>query len=150
MGGEARDTRTDLIWQRCSLGMTWSRRQGCTGEPTAMSFTEAKKAALATGAGWHVPTLDELHSLIDKRCGTPPVDLKAFPDLRAGGNEPAHSEDDKTYWTSSEVGMARLVYYIDFTTGDVDGHSQGYALLVRLVRSSDRQGSPSKPSTVPR
>src|SRR6516165_11072804 len=31
-GGEALDSKTDLVWQRCSLGMTWDGKRGCHGE----------------------------------------------------------------------------------------------------------------------
>jgi hypothetical protein len=30
-GAEAVDTKTGLIWQRCSLGMTWDGKRGCVG-----------------------------------------------------------------------------------------------------------------------
>ena len=103
-GSEARDTGTGLTWQRCSAGMTWNERQGCAGERTLMSLNDARKSAEAAGAGWRVPTVDELHGPIDRQCGRPPVDLKAFPDLRAGGDEPVDGRDDRIYWASSKVG----------------------------------------------
>src|SRR5215469_3930229 len=31
-GGEALDSKTGLVWQRCSLGMTWDGERGCQGE----------------------------------------------------------------------------------------------------------------------
>jgi hypothetical protein len=76
-----------------------------------------------------------LYSLIDKQCGKPPVDVKVFPDLRSTGKKELNSKEDRIYWTSSELGVAGLIYYVDFTTGDVDAHSKGFSLAVRLVRS---------------
>jgi hypothetical protein len=134
-GSEVRDTRTGLTWQRCSVGMTWNDRQGCTGRQTLMGLKEALKAAETAGPGWRVPSINELYSLIDKQCGKPPVDAKVFPDLRSTGKEELNSEEDRIYWTSSELGVAGLTYYVDFTTGDVDAHSKGYSLAARLVRS---------------
>jgi hypothetical protein len=137
-GSDARDTRTGLTWQRCSVGMTWNDRQGCTGQQTPMGLKEALKAAETAGSGWRVPSINELYSLIDKQCGKPPVDVKVFPDLRSNGKEELNSEEDKIYWTSSEssdLGIAGMIYYVDFTTGDVDVHSKGFSLAVRLVRS---------------
>lgn len=134
-GNEASDSRTGLIWQRCSLGKTFNPRQDCSGEPRLMSLQEARKAAENAGSGWRLPTVGELTNLIDRQCGRPPVDVKAFPDLRDGGGVRDNSDDDRIYWTSSEAGIAGLIYYVDFTTGDVDAHSRGFSLAVRLVRS---------------
>lgn len=134
-GDEVSDAQTGLTWQRCSLGMTFNERKGCSGEPRLMSLKEGRKAAEDSGSGWRLPTVGELTSLIDRQCGRPPVDVKAFPDLRGGGGARDNSDDDRIYWTSSETGLAGLIYYVDFTTGDVDAHSRGYSLAVRLVRS---------------
>jgi Protein of unknown function (DUF1566) len=135
-GGEAYDTRTGLTWQRCSVGMTWNAHAGCLGQPALIGLKDALKAAEAAGPGWRVPGIKELHSLLDKRCGTPPVDVVAFPDLKVGKKDKEDGQDDdRIYWTTSKLGVAGLVYYVDFTTGDVDAHSQGFSLAVRLVRT---------------
>lgn len=128
--GEAYDTRTGLIWRRCSVGMTWTRGGGCTGERASMSFTEALKAAGNAGPGWRIPSIKELYSLVDTACGAPHVDVRTFPDLRF------KDEDESAYWTSSALGLAGLIYYVDLRTGDADAHSPGFALAVRLVRSA--------------
>jgi hypothetical protein len=134
-GAEAYDSRTGLTWQRCSVGMTWNARARCAGQPARISLSDALKAAEAAGPGWRVPTVKELHSLLDRRCDAPPVDAAAFPDLKAGkkGNDD-DQDGDRIYWTTSELGVAGLVYYVDFATGDVDAHSKGFSLAVRLVR----------------
>lgn len=100
-----------------------------------MSLKEAGKAAETAGSLWRLPTVTELTSLIDRQCGNPPTDLQAFPDLRAAGGEEENSDNDRIYWTSSEAGIAGLIYFVDFNTGEVDAHSRGYSLAVRLVRS---------------
>jgi hypothetical protein len=49
-GSEVVDTKTGLIWQRCSLGMTWDGRRGCVGEIMSFSLDEAiKKAGMLGG-----------------------------------------------------------------------------------------------------
>jgi len=40
------------------------------------------------------------------------------------------------YWTTNQVGAADLIYDFDFMTGVADGHSRGFALAVRLVKSA--------------
>jgi len=127
-GGEARDGASGLLWQRCSLGLTWTAN-GCTGERTGLNLANAKTAALAAGGGWRLPTVDELYDLVDEGCGEPPVDVSAFPDL--GGT----LDIEESFWTSTEAGMLNMVYQVDFATGLADARSQGYALSVRLVRA---------------
>jgi hypothetical protein len=125
---DAYDSRTGLTWRRCSVGMTW-KGENCTGERALMSLRDAMKAAERAGPGWRVPTIRELYSIVDAACGTPPLDLTVFPDIRAKDG------DENSYWTTSEVGAAGLVYYVDLATGDSDAHSRGFSLAVRLVRS---------------
>lgn len=64
--GTATDTRTGLMWMRCSLGQNWSGAQ-CSGEATQLSWTQAMKAAEATSFAdmhdWRLPTREELHAI---------------------------------------------------------------------------------------
>jgi hypothetical protein len=132
---EAFDTRTRLTWKRCSVGTIWKDR-GCIGERSFMELKAALKAAQDAGSGGRVPTVSELQSLIDEKCGVPPIDVAAFPDLRVQKGEGDIDGDESPYWTVSEFGAANLVHHVDFSTGNVDAHSLGFALAVRLVRSS--------------
>ena len=128
-GGEAFDTKTGLIWQRCSLGRTWDGRHGCAGEMMSVGLDEANTKAQEFGRNWRVPFGQELESIIDRSCGSPVVDVSVFPDLR-------NVEDGEAdYWTTSPVGMANLYYFFDFITGQADGHTRGFQLAVRLVRN---------------
>lgn len=127
--GEARDTTSGLVWQRCSLGLTWSAKGGCAGERTGMSLADAKAAAQAAGVGWRLPTVDELYELVDADCGEPPIDVSAFPDLDGT------RDMEESFWSSTDAGMLNLVYQVDFVSGLADARSQGYALSVRLVRA---------------
>jgi hypothetical protein len=129
-GGEAFDQKTGLTWKRCGLGLVWDGKQGCTGTLRYASLDEAAQAAKAEGADWHVPSGPELESIIDPACGKPVVDKAVFPDISA-------DEDGKAeYWTTNPVGAANLVYFFDFMTGSADGHSRGFKLAVRLVKSA--------------
>jgi uncharacterized protein DUF1566 len=94
-----------------------------------VSLDAATQRATAAGADWHVPSGPELESIIDTGCGTPVVDAKVFPDIRADDDGAAE------YWTTNPVGAANLFYFFDFMTGTADGHSRGFRLTVRLVKA---------------
>jgi hypothetical protein len=131
-GGEAFDTTTGLIWQRCSLGMTWDGKHGCVGEIMSVGLNEANTKAQEFGSNWRVPSGPELESIIDRSCGSPVVDVNVFPDIRKDENGEAD------YWTTSPVGAAGLYYFFDFVSGQADGHTRGFELSIRLVRTRNR------------
>jgi len=132
-GDEALDSNTGLIWKRCSLGTKlgtkMERGSRCAGEKAFVSLDQAVLQAKAEGNGWHVPSGPELESLIDVTCGSPVVDVSVFPDIAPD------DEGTANYWTTNEVGTAKLIYYFDFMTGRADGHSRSFQLAVRLVKS---------------
>ena len=127
---EVFDIKTNLTWRRCSVGTVWKPGGGCTGTRALLDWTAAGAAAIAAGPGWRVPNVAELASLLNASCGTPAIDTAIFPDMGGG-----HDEDENAYWTTSKVGVANLIYFVDFSNSDVDGHSKGFHLAVRLVRT---------------
>ena len=56
---EVKDKKTGLIWQRCSLGQTWSGTN-CTGTAGTYNWTNALQTAKNIGNGWRVPNINEL------------------------------------------------------------------------------------------
>jgi len=127
-GPEAVDTKTGLIWQRCSFGMTWDGKRGCVGEIMSLSLDEAIKKAEMLDGKWRVPSGPELESIVDRSC-SPVVDRSAFPDIEKD------EDGEANYWTTNTVGMANLYYFFDFMSGQADGHTRGFQLAVRLVRN---------------
>lgn len=120
-GGEVYDTQSDLTWQRCSAGQSWSDHGGCVGEIEELTWDEAED--LAKG-GWRLPTKDELVSLISQAC-TPSVNPEAFPNM-----------DVKKlwYWSGDKMApdLAGIVY---FDGGATFNGYRSSANAVRLVRS---------------
>ena len=121
-GMEVYDRKTDLTWQRCSIGQQWRDAAGCVGIIQQISWEEA--AAHATD-GWRLPTRDELATLISPTCKNPAINEEGFPDL------------DLTklwYWTSTVKGEY-LAWLINFADGQFASYDRTDVGAVRLVRS---------------
>lgn len=121
-GGEIYDSKTGLIWRRCSEGKTWS---GSTCIGTAATYTHEQALSHAkTQTGWRLPSIQELASIADPGLGSPTIDAVAFPATPAS-----------SYWTSSPyVGDASNAWYIFFGYCGVDMNLRTLAFYVRLVR----------------
>lgn len=128
-GAVARDPASGLDWMRCSLGSRWTGT-ACEGEAQTYTLDEAEAAVKALGDGWRLPDVKELYDLLDDDCGKPPADVTAFPDVRESDLEGAGA------WTSSPVGLAELWFYVDLGSGVADGHSRGFKISVRPVRTT--------------
>jgi Protein of unknown function (DUF1566) len=119
---EVRDTKTQLVWARCSVGQQLSGN-ACINTATAMSH-EAALVYAATQPGWRLPNVKELGSLADKGCINPAIDIAAFPNTVAN-----------YYWTSSPyLGDTRNVMVIYFYDSYVNSNVRLNNSYVRLVR----------------
>ena len=126
--GEAYDQQTKLTWSRCSAGTRWTEGAGCAGEVALLRLDEAKQFAQEMGGGWRLPSIVELHSIVEPQCANPALDATVFPGV-------THFEEGAPYWSDTHFEeMPSLIYFIDFVDGAVDAHSEGFALAVRLVR----------------
>ena len=129
--GTVTHKRTGLIWQRCSVGQTWTG-SSCSG--TASPYTyDAALALTSTFAGhsdWRVPNANELLSIVEYGAYNPAINQTLFP------NTP-----NAWYWSSSPVAnYSDFAWIVDFYGGydDWDGKDgNGY---VRLVRSGQSVG----------
>lgn len=121
-GAEVTDSRTGLVWQRCSAGQTWSGST-CTG--TASTFTHEGALVYAQSqSGWRLPNVKELSSIADKTKSNPAIDSTAFP-----------ATVSDWYWTSSPyVGSANFVWVVFPGNGHVSYDFRFDYNPVRLVR----------------
>ncbi len=154
-GSEIKDTKTGLIWQRCSVGQSWNGRT-CEGEAKKFAFAEAQGLAKD---GWRVPTVRELFSLIDcpgapqtpvpsewaiataKTIDGQPVENQlrrwcgAPSELGQYINTPAFPNSGLFYWSSSPyVGNSHGAWYVSFDNGHVYNNGRNDSGHVRLVR----------------
>lgn len=129
-GDEVLDSRTGLVWKRCSEGQSWSLGT-CLG--SASGYTHEGALGLARAAnpnnsatGWRLPNVKELNSLTDLGCQYPTIDRSAFP-----------ATPQNWFWTSSSyVGDANAAWIVDFGSSaftSFDWRSGNW--YVRLVRS---------------
>jgi hypothetical protein len=97
-GGLVLDSATGLTWQ-----------QNASGDSYAWSDATASCAGL--GAGWRLPSLTELQTIVDDTTFNPAIDQTAFP------NTPG-----TYFWTSSAYGSDGA-YYVFFDSGftGIDG-----------------------------
>lgn len=121
--GTVYDTQTKLTWQQAT-----------------MPAVQTQSVAMATcpsvglpGTGWRLPTIKELHTLIDFSAPAPPyIDQTAFPDTpTADGNS--------GYWSSSAqagqiVGAAPMAWTVYFSYPVTMFNSPNVGAYVRCVR----------------
>jgi hypothetical protein len=110
------DTRTGLMWSRGPLNAKGLDQRDC--EMLASGCT------LGGYSDWHLPTREELVTLVDDTRHDPAIDTDAFPGVTGGW-----------YWTSTPTAWsASVAWFVDFGHGGVyygrrDG--KGFALAVR-------------------
>ncbi|MEI7841175.1 MAG: DUF1566 domain-containing protein [Methylococcaceae bacterium] len=78
--GTTTHTKTGLMWQRCSIGQTWTG-SSCTVNALAMSYTSAmsETSTLAGYSDWRLPTLNELNTIVEYTNYNPAINLSVFP-----------------------------------------------------------------------
>lgn len=126
--GTVKDNGTGLIWQKCSMGQTYSGGT-CSDESTATEDTWKNTLAYCSGltlAGrrWRLPNVNELKSLVDiSKSVSPSIHRGFFPNTKRGN-----------YFTSSPAaGCTGCVWSINFDDGGrmwVGGKTGDYARCV--------------------
>ncbi|MBP6733691.1 MAG: DUF1566 domain-containing protein [Chromatiaceae bacterium] len=131
------DTRTQLQWQRCSLGQTWNG-VACAGEAKKYQWDKAKRIA---PAGWRLPTKDELSSLVYCSSGEPAYWKNEFGRCEGAYGSPAiwsvafPNTPASWFWSSSPYAYnSNHAWGVNFDYGLVDDYYKSYAKYVRLVR----------------
>lgn len=122
LNGEAvRDNETGLVWQRDAdqTPRTWRESvRACWQIPTGGRF------------GWHLPTIEELSSIIDLASPTPP---KLPP------GHPFIDVFSAVHWSSTPDPRTEVAdaWHIDLETGDVQSTENTGAHFAWCVRSSN-------------
>lgn len=151
------DLVTELEWMRCSVGQTWqAQQQRCTGTPLEMTWAEAQ--AMQRPAGWQVPNIAELRSLV--YCSTnEPVRF----DMRENG-VPCHGDyssptilspafpntHEGHFWSASSADEHNFAgWYVNFFSGIALSKRVDLPSHVRWVRKGFPVTLPMPPTPAP-
>ncbi|MEC5408296.1 DUF1566 domain-containing protein [Paraburkholderia sp. MPAMCS5] len=125
------DKKSGLIWQRCVVGTSWNKKtKRCDGEVLGLTQKEASVAVKRAGLGWRVPNVKELASLRVNTCKGPKIDTRAFPNVAS-----SDFGEGANVWTSTTAISPETFYYLNFTDGSLDLHSEGFNQAVLLVKT---------------
>ena len=128
--GTVSDTKTGLMWKKCSEGQSGSDCR--SGSATKYGWEQALRHAqtvnnnggFASYSDWRVPNLKELLSIVEEQCVEPSINLTIFPNVQSRA----------MYWSSlTHPGMPSEAWvYVD--NGELMTRNKGYDHYVRLVR----------------
>ena len=135
--GTVTDSITGLIWDRCSVGQTWSSNT-CNGTAGTFTWRQAlQQATMANSAShlgqtdWRLPNRTELESLVNVNAQNPAIDSTAFPNTVSDW-----------YWSSTTYADHPVsARYVDFKNGWTNALDKSNTILVRLVRSGQQFGA---------
>jgi len=125
--GTITDTRTGLMWKRCSEGQSWTGFT-CNGYGSTHTWGEALQlTAAASDAGyndWRLPNINELESLVEYCASLPAINSDVFPNTPSSG-----------FWSASPyAGYLDGAWGVDFYVGVSGYGSRGSNKWVRAVR----------------
>jgi Protein of unknown function (DUF1566) len=126
--GTVIDTVTRLMWKKCPEGQTGS---GCGGGALTtydwgQALTVAAASSFAGYTDWRAPDIKELHSIVERKCASPAINLAVFPTTPPGG-----------FWTSSiDTFNPGYVHLVKFDLGlDSFLDRKTDKFYIRLVRN---------------
>ncbi|PIE39974.1 MAG: hypothetical protein CSA51_03200 [Gammaproteobacteria bacterium] len=128
--GTVTDTKTSLMWMRCSLGQSGNDCSG--GNATKYNWQQALASAAAANTAnlgghndWRLPNIKELASIVELQCVEPAINLTIFPNTPSSGYS---SSSPRTYGDNH-------VWAVHFGYGISGyGYSRDSRIFVRLVR----------------
>lgn len=128
LNGTVLDTKTQLVWKRCSEGQTWDDST-CVGSASTHTWQGALNVAQASSfAGqndWRLPNKKEFKSIVEFGCYSPAINLTVFPNT-----SPVVAWSSSPYANSSDY-----AWYVDFYFGNDYASLKSLSNRVRLVRN---------------
>ena len=138
--GTVTDSRTGLMWKKCSEGQTWDGI-ACTGAGETFSWSTALSLGVKDRTGnysdWRLPNIKELRSLVEECRVAPAINDTLFP-----------RTPNSYFWS----GSPHLIYnfdstwYVNFYDGFPAYDNRRYKFSVRLVRGGNSFDSMMEPT----
>ncbi len=129
LDGTVTDQATGLMWQKCSMGQTWSGTE-CIENPEILTWeqalAEAEELEFAEYHDWRLPNINELQTIVDGTEHNPAVYT-----LFAEDTEP------NDYWSSTTFSnSANAAWHVHFEHGLVNASDKSVSkYYVRAVRT---------------
>jgi hypothetical protein len=124
---EVTDTKTGLIWKKCSLNRSGSNCDmgDILGYTWEEALQEAETQKQLSGLAWRLPNVKELRSIVEEKCVGPAINLAIFPDTKSS-----------FYWTATPYAdYSDVVWGVFFGNGYSGLSFKPFGNAVRLVRS---------------
>ena len=143
------DTATDLQWQRCSVGQTWTGST-CSGDASTYTWDDA--ITLTTPNGFRIPTIAELRTLVycsntgsfDSNGDNSACDSNATYDSPTILSEAFPNTSGTGVWSGTPLDSN--AYLVTFNNGAVGTLNQSSSFPVRLVRGTMSPPPPPIPA----
>lgn len=111
--GTVTDTKTSLRWSKPF--------------EVSVSFSKTDKVVSSLGVGWRLPTIDELHSIVDRSRYSPAIDTDFFTVF-----------SKSNYWSSTPCAWnKKLMWTVGFDSGCVEYVAKTYLAYVVAVYDLD-------------
>jgi hypothetical protein len=125
--GTVTDPTTGLTWMRCAVGQTWTGST-CSGVADTLTFDQA---LVPSSAGWRLPNIRELQTIVDRTSAISAIDSEAFPNTSKAN-----------FWSSTPFASSALqvALALSFDDGTASFASRLDRYAVRLVRGGQPLG----------
>lgn len=127
-GAEVKDTKTNLIWQRCNIGQKWDKaKDTCSGTATTLTWKTALSETKKLGNGYRLPNIKELQSIVEYKCAYPALNQNIFK---------GHNEENPWYFSSTPKVSDTGVFAITFSNIGIQPVGKASTGVARAVRSA--------------
>lgn len=136
--GTVKHKETGLIWMQCNLGQSWQAGD-CKGMASQFTWFEALDIVDSVnlpGAGWRLPNIKELRSIVEYSCVYPAIDSTVFPNAveEGWGKYP----ERLVAWSSTPSAKnGQYAWVVNFGYGGAYDNYKHLPFTVRLVRDAD-------------
>jgi hypothetical protein len=104
-----------------ATGLTWES----SPPPTAQTWAQASSRCVALGAGWRLPSIWELETIVDEGKQNPAIDTTAFPGAQK-----------LLYWSATAYGPSAGSHMgVYFDKGNAGTYGDGQTAFSRCVKS---------------